>query len=88
MESMTCPQCQSDMVARNRGGVPLAQCTNCEGIFLARIDLGLIIEQENEWHLATGPTTQPIPRIVPGMTAPPEYVPAKQARSYVDELFG
>jgi Zn-finger nucleic acid-binding protein len=77
------------MVARQRGGVTLAQCTSCEGIFLARIDLGLLIEQENEWHLQSGPTTQPIPRIVPGMTAPPPDVPsAKQARSYVDELFG
>jgi Zn-finger nucleic acid-binding protein len=76
------------MVARSRGGVQVAQCTSCEGIFLARADLGLLIEQENEWHLQSGPTTQPIPRIVPGMSAPPEYVPAKQKRSYLDELFG
>jgi Zn-finger nucleic acid-binding protein len=88
MDPMTCPQCQSDMVTRHRGGIALVQCTSCEGIFLARIDLGLIVEQENEWHLNSGPTTQPIPRIVPGMSAPPEFVPAKQSRSYVDELFG
>lgn len=85
---MTCPQCQSEMVTRSRGGVPVAQCASCEGIFLARIDLGLMIEQENEWHLSSGPTTQPIPRIVPGMEPPPATPPAKQARSYVDELFG
>jgi len=85
---MTCPQCQSEMVPRERGGVTLAQCTSCEGIFLARIDLGLLVEQENQWHLESGPTTQPIPRIVPGMAAPPDVPASKQARSYVDELFG
>jgi Zn-finger nucleic acid-binding protein len=76
------------MVARNRGGVTVAQCTSCEGIFLARVDLGLLIEEENEWHVSSGPTTMPIPRIVPGMSAPPDFLPAKQARSYLDELFG
>jgi Zn-finger nucleic acid-binding protein len=84
---MTCPQCGSEMVTRSRAGVQVAKCTSCEGLFLARADLGLLIEQENEWHLSSGPTTQPIPRIVPGMTAPPEYTPAKQARSFIDELF-
>jgi hypothetical protein len=76
------------MTSRKRGGVSLLQCTSCEGIFLARIDLGLLIEQENEWHLQSGPTTQPIPRIVPGMEAPPDLGAPKQHRSYVDELFG
>ena len=83
-----CPQCGSEMSTQKRGGVSLLQCGSCEGIFLARIDLGLLIEQENDWHLQTGPTTQPIPRIVPGMEAPPAYAPGKQARSYLDELFG
>jgi Zn-finger nucleic acid-binding protein len=85
---MTCPQCQSEMVTRSRGGVQVAQCASCDGIFLARVNLGLLIEQENEWHLQSGPTTQPIPRIVPGMSAPPEYIPVRQTRSYLDELFG
>jgi len=76
------------MTSRNRGGVSVAQCTSCEGIFLARIDLGLLIEQENEWHVNSGPTTQPIPRIVPGMEAPPPVAPAKQSRSFIDQLFG
>lgn len=88
MNEPTCPQCGSEMASRSRGGVTLSQCTACQGIFLARADLGLLIEQENEWHLSSGPTTQPIPRIVPGMTPPPDYVPAKQSRSYLDELFG
>jgi hypothetical protein len=85
---MTCPHCSAKMITRQRGGVPLAQCSECEGIFLARVDLGLLIEQENEWHISSGPTTQPIPRIVPGMSPPPMYTPATQARSYLDELFG
>ncbi|MGA9344781.1 MAG: zf-TFIIB domain-containing protein [Nocardioidaceae bacterium] len=85
---MTCPQCSSEMVERQRGGVTVAQCTSCEGLFLARIDLGILIEQENDWHVSSGPGTQPIPRIVPGMTPPHDYAATKQARSYLDELFG
>lgn len=88
MDPMTCPQCSGEMTQRQRGGVNVAQCTQCQGIFLARVDLGLLIEQENEWHISSGPTTQPIPRIVPGMEAPPEVKPAKQSRSFIDLLFG
>lgn len=77
------------MNTRQRGGVDVAQCTSCEGIFLSRVDLGLLIEEENDWHVQSGPSTAPIPRIVAGMSAPPpDYVTAKQARSYVDVLFG
>jgi Zn-finger nucleic acid-binding protein len=71
-----------------RGGVGLQQCTSCEGIFLARADLGILIEQENEWHVSSGPSTQPIPRISAGMTPPPEYTATRQPRSFIDELFG
>jgi Zn-finger nucleic acid-binding protein len=77
------------MDERERGGVSVVQCTSCEGLFLRRIDLGIMIEQENDWHVSSGPGTQPIPRIVPGMTPPHEYHSTKkQARSYIDELFG
>ncbi len=88
MDLMRCPQCSAEMVRHERGGVPVAQCSRCEGMFLSHADLGLLIEQENEWHVSSGPTTQPIPRILPGMTAPPDYTPTRQARSYLDELFG
>ncbi len=88
MDPITCPQCSSAMTTRRRGGVDLAQCTSCEGIFLSRVDLGSLIEEENDWHVQSGPSTQPVPRIVPGMTPPPEYVTAKQNRSYLDVLFG
>jgi uncharacterized protein len=87
MDPMTCPQCGSEMKAREHGEVTVAKCGSCEGIFLRRIDLGNLIEQENDWHVSSGPSTQPLPRITPGMTPPPVYAPARQARSYIDELF-
>ncbi|MBA3232596.1 MAG: zf-TFIIB domain-containing protein [Propionibacteriales bacterium] len=88
MDPMTCPQCSSAMTPSQRGGVTLAQCTSCQGIFLSRADLGQLVEEENDWHVQSGPSTQPMPRIVPGMIPPPEYTTAKQARSYLDLLFG
>lgn len=66
----------------------VAQCTSCEGLFLDRGDRGILIEQENDWHVSSGPRTQPMPRILPGMAPPPDYPGPKQARSYLDELFG
>lgn len=86
-DAYTCPQCGSPMESHQRGGVSVVQCTSCEGVFLARVDLGLLIEQENDWHLSTGPSTQPIPRIMPGMPTP-DFSATKQSRSYLDELFG
>jgi hypothetical protein len=76
------------MAERTRGGVTVVQCTSCEGLFLRRIDLGILIEQENDWHVSSGPGTQPIPRIVPGMSPPVDFGVSKQSRSYLDELFG
>jgi uncharacterized protein len=88
MDSMTCPQDGGEMAPRERGGVTVMQCTTCQGLFIRYAALGQLIERENEWHVSSGPSTQPIPRIVPGMAAPPEYTPPRQARSYLDELFG
>lgn len=85
---MSCPQCQSEMTSHRRGGVSVAQCTSCGGLFLRRTDLGLLIEEENEWHVSSGPSTQPIPRITPGMAPPPEDTSHTQSRSYIDVLFG
>jgi hypothetical protein len=76
------------MAQHERAGVSVAQCTSCEGLFLRRLDRGLLVEQEQEWHLASGPSTQPIPRITPGMAAPAVLVETRQARSFIDELFG
>ncbi|MGH3472971.1 MAG: zf-TFIIB domain-containing protein [Nocardioidaceae bacterium] len=88
MDPMTCPECGSEMTPHDRGGVTVAQCTSCSGVFLRRIDLGILIENENEWHVSSGPTTQPIPRITPGMSPPPTFITAQEARSYIDALFG
>ncbi|MGZ4493293.1 MAG: TFIIB-type zinc ribbon-containing protein [Actinomycetes bacterium] len=87
MDEMTCPQCQSTMHDRTLGDVTVHQCSGCSGIFLARADLGALVEAENDWHRHDrGPTTQPMPRITADMTAPP---PAKvSARSYLETLFG
>ena len=87
MPAMTCPQCGSEMVERQRAGVSVAQCSSCEGLFLRGVDRGLLIEQENDWHLASGPSTQPIPRITAGMAAP-MMLETRESRSFVDELFG
>lgn len=76
------------MTGRERAGVSVAQCTSCEGLFLRGIDRGRLIEQENEWHASSGPSTQPLPRITAGMTPPAVYPDALRARAFVDELFG
>jgi len=76
------------MTTKQRGGVTVSQCSSCEGLFLPRSELGTLIEQENEWHISSGPSTQPIPRILPGMGPPPPHAEPTQARSYVEELFG
>jgi hypothetical protein len=88
MPAMTCPQCGSEMVNHERAGVSVAQCSSCEGLFLRRIDRGLLIEQENDWHASSGPSTQPIPRITAGMAAPTILLETHLSRSFVDELFG
>jgi Zn-finger nucleic acid-binding protein len=88
MDPMACPQDGAEMTPRERGRVTVMQCTECQGLFIRHADLGTLVEQENDWHVSSGPSTQPIPRILPGMSAPPEYAPPKQARSYLDELFG
>lgn len=74
------------MLHHDRAGVSVAQCSSCEGIFLRRVDRGRLTEQENDWHLSSGPTTQPIPRIRAGMAAPT--IETRQSRSFLDELFG
>ncbi|MEJ7628819.1 MAG: zf-TFIIB domain-containing protein [Nocardioidaceae bacterium] len=88
MPAMTCPQCASEMAPRERAGVSVAQCTSCAGLFLRRLDRGVLIEAENDWHLSSGPSTQPIPRITTGMAAPTMTLETPHARSFVDELFG
>jgi Zn-finger nucleic acid-binding protein len=83
---MTCPKCQSPMQWRPLGDASVAQCSGCNGIFLDRADLGNLVEAENDWHQASGPKTEPLPRITPDMTAPPPSRP--KARAFIETLFG
>lgn len=83
---MTCPKCQSTMNTRTLGDVTVNQCSACSGIFLERADLGGLSEAENDWHLNSGPHTEPLPRITSDMTMPPPSKP--KARSYIETLFG
>lgn len=88
MEQMTCPQCQGEMARHRRGGVEVAQCAGCHGLFLDRSELAAMIEHENEWHLSSGPHTEPLPRITESMTAPPPPPARRSRQSFLDELFG
>jgi Zn-finger nucleic acid-binding protein len=88
MAQMTCPQCHGEMTQHRRSGVELAQCQACKGIFLERSELAALIEHENEWHMSSGPSTQPLPRITPDMAAPPASSGRLRRQSFIDELFG
>ncbi|MGH3355122.1 MAG: zf-TFIIB domain-containing protein [Nocardioidaceae bacterium] len=85
---MTCPQCRGEMTRQRRGGVEVAQCKACRGLFLDRSELAAFIEHENEWHLSSGPRTEPLPRITADMTAPPAHTSRPRSQSFIDELFG
>lgn len=88
MAQMTCPQCQGEMTQHRRGGVDVAQCQSCRGIFLERSELASLIDHENEWHLSSGPRTEPLPRITPDMAAPPAPSSMPRRQAFIDELFG
>jgi uncharacterized protein len=85
MDEMTCPKCQGTMAVRQVVHAEVARCSSCSGIFLDRADLGALGEAENDWHLASGPRTEPLPRITADMTAPPKARPT--ARSFLETLF-
>jgi Zn-finger nucleic acid-binding protein len=90
MENLTCPRCGNQMVTRSLGGSAgegeVSQCPDGHGVFLARADLGSLIEAENDWHRNASQHTAPIPRITPDMQAPPS--PRTPARAWVETLFG
>jgi TFIIB-like protein len=88
MPALTCPQCGTEMTETVRSGAAVGQCPRCQGLFLRGADRGLLIELENDWHLSSGPVTQPIPRITPGMAPPPAGAVRVAPRAFLDELFG
>ena len=88
MASMACPQDGTEMTPHERGGVTVVQCPECQGLFMRHADLGLLIEQENEWHVSSGPVDAADSAHLPAWRRRRSDTPAKQARSYLDELFG
>ena len=85
MESMTCPRCDAEMTERVVGQATVSQCPDGHGVFLARADLGTLIESEDDWHRNAGQHTAPLPRITAEMTAPP--APTHHSRAWVETLF-
>jgi uncharacterized protein len=86
METLTCPRCGTEMVSKALGDGQVSQCPEGHGVFLARLDLGSLIEAETDWHRHAGQHTAPMPRITADMATPP---PAKPpARAWVETLFG
>jgi Zn-finger nucleic acid-binding protein len=90
METLTCPRCGTEMVTRTLGGAAgdgeVSQCPEGHGVFLARADLGSLIEAETDWHRNASQHTAPLPRITADMTAPP--AARTPARAWVETLFG
>lgn len=82
---MTCPQCQSPMVARVFTHMTVHRCGGCSGVFLARADLGALIEAETDWHAHQSANTAALPRITSDMTSAP-VLPAA-SRAFIETLF-
>jgi hypothetical protein len=73
------------MSARPLGSGQVHACPEGHGVFLARIDLGSLVESETDWHRLASQGTMPIPRITPDMEAPrTSKIPA---RAWVETLF-
>ena len=89
METMTCPMCGAEMVGRmlasSLGDGQVGQCPEGHGVFLARADLGALIEAENDWHDHVSQHTAPMPRITADMPTPPVIKPPP--RAWVETLF-
>jgi Zn-finger nucleic acid-binding protein len=81
---MTCPQCQGTMTERTFGHVTAHRCADCGGVFLARADLGALVEAETDWHAHQSANTAQLPRITADMAAP---VTPQRTRAYVETLF-
>jgi hypothetical protein len=60
-------------------------CPDGHGVFLARADLGALVEAESDWHRHAGQHTAPMPRITADMAAPP--AGKTPPRAWVETLF-
>ena len=85
-DSLTCPRCGVEMESRALRDGQVSQCPDGHGVFLARADLGTLVEAETDWHRNDSQHTAPLPRITADMTAPPPG--PKRARSFLETLFG
>jgi uncharacterized protein len=81
----SCPVCGTQMTVRPLGSGQLHSCPSGHGVFLARMDLGSLVESETDWHRLASQGTMPIPRITPDMQAP--RTSKKPARAWVETLF-
>lgn len=72
------------MSTRSYGHATVRRCDDCSGLFLARADLGALVEAENDWHAHQSANTAALPRITPDMNAPPR---TERARAFVETLF-
>ena len=86
METLSCPACGDEMHERLLGTAAVHQCPSGHGVWLARADLGPLVESEVDWHAGSGHHATPLPRITEDMTAPPASAP--RARAWVETLFG
>ncbi len=85
MDALTCPRCGAEMVSRPLADAQVSQCPEGHGVFLARADLGSLVESETDWHRNASQHTAPLPRITPDMTAPPSG--RAKPRAWVETLF-
>lgn len=72
------------MSTRHYGHATVRRCDDCSGLFLARADLGALVEAENDWHAHQSANTAALPRITADMSAPP---PVERSRAFVETLF-
>jgi hypothetical protein len=84
-QARPCPQCGKEMTARLLGSGHVYSCPDGHGVFLARMDLGSLVESETDWHRLASQGTMPIPRITPDMEAP--RTSKTPARAWVETLF-
>lgn len=85
VDELICPRCQGELVSRPVADARIRRCEGCGALFLERVDLGALIEAENDWHHHQSANTAAMPRITPGMTEPPP-APAR-SRAFLEVLF-
>jgi Zn-finger nucleic acid-binding protein len=75
----------SRALSASLGDGEVSLCPAGHGVFLARADLGALIESESDWHRHAGQHTAPMPRITADMAAPP--AGKTPPRAWVETLF-